>query len=105
MGQDHSGRIIHITSRNLLPLRHGNLGSPELVAPSHGALCAQALFTIVVLGADKFIKALVKQVYKLPNVRKVLLLTDVSRVERGLVLIKVTPTCPCVRVRVHAYGR
>jgi len=59
----------------------------------------KALFTIVVLGADKFIKALVKQVYKLPNVRKVVLLTDVSRVERGLVLIKVA-TPPGTRTEI-----
>jgi hypothetical protein len=52
-----------------------------------------------VAGADKFIKALVKQVYKLPNVRKVVLLTDVSRVERGLVLIKVA-TPPGTRTEI-----
>jgi hypothetical protein len=62
-------------------LRNGGL----LVERSYGLWCEQ----IHVAGADKFIKALVKQVYKLPNVRKVVLLTDVSRVERGLVLIKV----------------
>jgi len=49
----------------------------------------KALFTIVVLGEDSVIKALVKQVYKLPNVRKVLILTDTARVERGMSLTKV----------------
>lgn len=52
----------------------------------------KALFTLVVLGEDKMIKALVKQVYKLPSVKKVLILTDTPRVERGLVLLKIN--CP-----------
>jgi len=57
-----------------------------------GARQDRALFTVVVLGEDRNMKALVKQIYRLPNVRKVLLLTSVPRVERGLVLMKVKIT-------------
>ncbi|KAK3262662.1 hypothetical protein CYMTET_28494 [Cymbomonas tetramitiformis] len=49
----------------------------------------RALFTIVVIGEDTVVNQLVKQVYKLPNVRDVEILTDTVRVERGLVMMKV----------------
>eukprot|EP00854_Cymbomonas_tetramitiformis_P019884 gene19884-23789_t len=74
----------------------------------------RALFTIVVIGEDTVVNQLVKQVYKLPNVRQepsqllyqapisrlfgiwflvvsrdVEILTDTVRVERGLVMMKV----------------
>eukprot|EP00242_Pyramimonas_sp_CCMP2087_P002373 CAMPEP_0198228710 /NCGR_PEP_ID=MMETSP1445-20131203/113740_1 /TAXON_ID=36898 /ORGANISM="Pyramimonas sp., Strain CCMP2087" /LENGTH=540 /DNA_ID=CAMNT_0043909129 /DNA_START=82 /DNA_END=1704 /DNA_ORIENTATION=- len=49
----------------------------------------KALFTIAVLTDDKSVKALIKQVYKLPSVREIRLVTDVPVVQRGLVLFKV----------------
>mmetsp|Transcript_36049 Transcript_36049/g.43477 ORF Transcript_36049/g.43477 Transcript_36049/m.43477 type:complete len:559 (-) Transcript_36049:253-1929(-) len=49
----------------------------------------RALFTIVVIAEDQAVQQLVKQIYKLPNVTKVEILTDLPRVERGLLLMKV----------------